>query len=64
MKRKVLDINENGEHIICIKDDSTGFNPYRVYEIWWNGGWHRKQIAKYQDFTSVLYRITDIYNIY
>lgn len=51
--RKVLTINENGLHLECIKhyDEAT---PYRLYKVWWNGGWHRKEVIRLRSFNSVL----------
>ena len=59
--RKILDICEHGKHFICIKDVSTNRNPYKFYETWWNAGWHRKLLARYQDFDSVLMHILQEY---
>ena len=58
--RKVLTINENGLHLECIKDMTTNRNPYRLYSIWFDTGWHRKEIARYQDFTSILWHIAQM----
>lgn len=52
--RKVLEMNENGIHIICIKSEADQYSTYRIYRVWWAGGRHQKQIAKYTDFDSVL----------
>ena len=53
MIRKVLSINEGGQHIECIKDDSQT-NPYRVIVKWYDGGWHRRTVVKYGNFESVI----------
>lgn len=58
-RRKVMEINEGRYIIECIKDDSVKFNPYRVYQKWYNAGWHRKQIEKYANFESVIYFLVD-----
>ena len=58
--RKILEINENGQHLICIKDNGAKYNPYRLYTIWWDNGTHRKQIVRYADFESILYRILQL----
>lgn len=55
--RKVLDIREGGIHIICLMTDYK-VNPYRVYSVYFG---HRRQIAKYGDFISVVCFIKDIY---
>lgn len=54
-QRKVLDICDDGIHLVCVKDEECRNNPYKLYKVWWDHGRHRKQIAAYQDFTSVLY---------
>lgn len=54
--QKVLDINEGGRRLVCIKHDE-GRNPYRLYEMWWDMGWHRRQIDGYGDFNSILFRV-------
>ena len=58
--RKVLEINENGLHLECIKDYNAKYNPYRLYRVWWDGGWHRKLIDKFGDFQSVVAEVYDI----
>ena len=54
---KVLDINCDGLHLACIfrKGDT---NPFRVYRIDRD---HKRQIAKYGDFFSVICFIHDLY---
>ena len=55
--RKVLKIQLDGCHIECIRTDDK-YNPYRVYKIL---GVHRRQIAKYGEFVSVLCFLKDFY---
>lgn len=57
--RKLLDINHNGVHLVCIHRDKPGeANPFRLYQISYDGfSFHRKQIVKYGDFQSVLWCI-------
>jgi hypothetical protein len=55
--KKVLDIQLDGFHLTCIRTADKR-NPYRVYRVW---AGHRRQIAKYGDFLSVVYFISDIY---
>lgn len=54
--QKVLDINAGGRWLVCIKSNADR-NPYRLYEMRWDMGWHRKQIDKYNDFDSILFRL-------
>ena len=58
MKKKVLDICLDGFHVICIWDKEVKYNPFRVYKVS-NG--HRRQIAKYGEFLSVICFLKDIY---
>lgn len=58
--RKVLEINENGLHLECIKDYTSKYNPYRLYRVWWDGGWHRNLLVKYAEFDSVLWHIAQM----
>lgn len=51
MTRKIMDICEHGKHLVCIKRDDSN-NPYRLYRMTGN---HRKHIAKYGDFDSILF---------
>lgn len=52
--KKVLELNDNGIIIECVKDYTQAYNPYRVYRKWWDGGWHRKQMERYSNIESVL----------
>lgn len=53
--RKILDIKENGMHIICIKTEDK-YNSYRVYSLYWkDGSEHRKLLNKFGDFDSVIF---------
>lgn len=58
--QKILEIRSNGLHVECIRDNSTTYNPYRVIYVWYDHGWHRKTLVKYQDFESVIYYLSDI----
>ena len=57
MTKKVMNISLDGCHLECIRSDDR-YNPYRVYKI---GGGHRRQIAKYGDFLSVLWFLQRFY---
>lgn len=54
--RKVLEISDGSYQYVCIKT-SDKYNPYRLYRVWWDAGYHRKLIEKYADMGSVLMRI-------
>ena len=56
--KTVLKINKGGFVFTVLhrKDDTS--NPYRIYTLYYEHGTkHRKQIAKYGDFTSCIYHL-------
>lgn len=68
MKTKVLDINDN-LHLVCIKDSSRKYNPYRLYlffpakDRYGYPTEHRKQIAEYGDMHSIVCHVSDLYKV-
>lgn len=54
---KVMDLMFYGKHYICIKDSTTTRNPYKLYEKYYDNGWHRKKITEYSDIDSVLFHL-------
>lgn len=54
MKKQVMTLTDNGRHFLCIYDDAAKKHPYGLYEKWYDGGWHRKKIAKSDDLASIL----------
>lgn len=54
---KIMDIRLDGVHIECIRVSDKP-NPYRIYRL---AAGHKKQIAKYSDFLSVIYFIKEFY---
>ena len=63
--KTVLKINNGGFvfTVIYRKDDTV--NPYRIfYHYYKNGTMHKKQIAKYGDFSSCIYHMWQFwYNV-
>ena len=55
--KKVLDIRLDGKHIECIRTDDRD-NPFRIYL---KTATHRRQVAKYGDFLSVIYFLRNYY---
>lgn len=51
---KVLDICCEGLHLVCIMNKETNHNPYTLYNVWYNNGYHRKKLVAYQNFVSVI----------
>lgn len=58
--RKVMDIEFHKKYYVCIEDSSAAFNPYKLYEKWYDRGWHRKKITEYTDMDSVLFHLLQI----
>jgi len=58
--RKVLEISNGNAQFVCIKHSNVKYNPYRLYRVWWDGGNHRKEIARYADFMSIIAHIWQI----
>lgn len=52
--RKVMEINDNGIKYVVIRHFETFLNPYKVYRVYWNDGWHRINVAEYADMNSCL----------
>jgi hypothetical protein len=57
MIKKVLKITIDGCWIECVRMEDK-MNPFRVYRV---TATHRRQIAKYGDFLSVIYFLRDFY---
>ena len=57
--KKILDINDNGIHLVCKKDNNP-YTPYRLYTRYYSDKWHEILVDKYTDIHSVLFRINDI----
>ena len=54
--RKVLDLNIEGHNLSCVAYYDKK-NPYRLYLNWYDGRMHRKQVAAYGNFISVIEHI-------
>ena len=54
--RKVLDLCVEGIWLECVFMEGKT-NPYRLYLSYYNNGKHRKQVAAYGNFVSVLEHI-------
>ncbi len=51
--RKIIDVSYRGFKYKGYKTDDT-FNSFWLYKTWWMNGEHRKLVAKYGDFCSIL----------
>lgn len=59
MTKKIMEMSDKHTYVV-IKDDSAKFNPYKVYNKWYDGGWHRKKLTEYGDLQSVLWYLLQI----
>ena len=55
--QKVLDMGVDGYHIVCVVNHEQAVNPYHLYVKWYDGASHMKQVARYQNFVSVIEHI-------
>ena len=55
--RKVLDICVEGVWLECVFNLTTKRNPYKLYLSYWDNGKHRKKVAEYGNFVSVIEHI-------
>lgn len=61
---KVLDVNVEGFHFFCIFCVHQPRNQYHLYRRWYeDGSWHRKQLAAYGNFFSVICFLKDYMRI-
>lgn len=57
---KVLDYQEYGTRLVCIRHNDKNSNPYWVYRLKWDcGSWKRKLLVKYADPISVMLYCAD-----
>ena len=61
--KTVLKINKGGFVFTVLYRENDTVNPYRIYNQYYeHGTLHKKQIAKYGDFTSCLYYLYTFWN--
>lgn len=66
-KNKVLSITDSIINLVCIRDNSSKYNPYLLYLVYPakdRYGYptkHKKLLIKYGDMTSVIHHIRDLY---
>ena len=53
---KIMEVHECGVWLVANYEE--GPDPYRLYEIWWNQGRHRRLIAKYRKFASLMQHVS------
>ena len=54
-----MKINVLGAHYVCTFTPSKT-NPFVLYEMRWDHGWHRKKIVEYCNFEGVLYHLLQL----
>ena len=54
---QVMNICERGHHWVCIYDTAAKHNPYKLYQKWYDMGWHKRKVVEYADFQSVLWHL-------
>lgn len=59
MTKKIMEMSDKHTYVV-IKDDSAKYNPYKVYDKWYNVGWHRKKLTEFADMQSVLWYLLQI----
>lgn len=57
--KKVMEIWDNAIHYVVIKHLDTNRNPYKVYRLYYESGWHRIKINEFQDLLSCQYFLID-----
>lgn len=50
----------DGNHYVVIHDSSAKTNQYKLYRKWYNRGWHRKKVAEYGDFDSIMFHLIQL----
>lgn len=66
-KQTVLKITGKVNDIVCVKDKTVKYNPYRLYIVfpakdkYGYPTTHRKQIVQYTDMNSIICHIRDMY---
>ena len=61
---KVLDYQNNGMRLVCIRHFDNSVNPYKLYSLSWDSGWHRKKLVEYADMKSVFFYISTMIDCY
>lgn len=57
--RKVMEIRDTCVNFVVIKHLDTNRNPYKVYRLYYESGWHRIKINEFQDLLSCQYFLID-----
>lgn len=58
--KQIMTMDYNGKHYVCIQHSTDTTNPYKLYEKWYDKGWHRKKVEEYGDFDSILFHLMQL----
>ena len=51
--RKIMEIS-NSRCTLKAYHDPGKLNPYKVYRVYYDRGWHKRKLNEYADFNSIL----------
>lgn len=54
---QIMNVSDHGHNYVCIYDSTANYNPYKLYRKWYDKGWHRKKVAEYCEFQSILWHL-------
>lgn len=62
-KKKIMDVNEGGSHLVVIRTESDMYNPFHVYLVISPTGApvRKRLLIKYGDLVSCIYFLRDFY---
>lgn len=63
MKKTIAKITHKCTYRV-VHDTEAKCNPYTVYREWYNNGKHTIKLTAYEDMTSCLYHIAQLYNLH
>lgn len=56
--RKVLDLNAGNLHLVGYFHTEPGtVNPWRLYKVWYDNGYHKKLVDKWANFISLMEQV-------
>lgn len=54
--KKVGELITKEAHFVIYYNEETKKNPYKIYNKWYEHGWHKTKLEEYEDlFSCVLY---------
>lgn len=53
---KIGELRTKDNHFVIYRDSNKEINPYSIYNKWYDNGWHKRLLVRYQDlYSCVLY---------